>query len=380
MLSDPINTDSRDGKRPRRSDSDPSTSPTASTTGNSERPPSQPPRKRTHHDPSASTSATPTVPNPRTHPTSDPSWDCLCLVCRKTGHVVEKCPLYIWQWEHPGSTLPPDVELTRPSPPFNPFPTIEGSTQASCPRCSQLDTLRRITNHHPFVSEDLDDNHSKRAARKTTTQIPSLGPIRPLRLLSTCSLCRLIFDLSYMTDEEMEIVHAGGELVVVTGWTIHHLESDLYWSGCGGGEGPYAKYVYTSVTTSSWADGTYKPKRLVGEAVEAIGLIDIGECQPNGGPALVVRQVDPTTPNCCMIKDWLRRCDDLHHITCRPFVSEGIKQIKLIDVEIARLSCILLTAVTTLPLVMCGEVWSNPVTSWGKYCRPFLRLSRMPWL
>ena len=136
-----------------------------------------------------------------------------------------------------------------------------------------------------------------------------------------------------MTDEEMEIVRAGGELVVATGWTIHHLESDLYWSGCGGGEGPYAKYVYTSVTTSSWADGTYKPKRLVGEAVEAIGLIDIGECQPNGGPALVVRQVDPTTPNCCMIKDWLRRCDDLHHITCRPFVSEGIKQIKLIDVE-----------------------------------------------
>jgi hypothetical protein len=137
-----------------------------------------------------------------------------------------------------------------------------------------------------------------------------------------------------MTDEEMEIIHTGGELVVATGWTIHHLESDLYWSGCGVGRGPYAKCVYTSVTTSSWADGIYEPKRLVGEAVEAIGLIDIGECQPNGpGPTLGVRQVDPTTPDYCMIKDWFRRCDDLHHITCRPFVSEGIKQIKLIDVE-----------------------------------------------
>ncbi|KAF8554824.1 HET-domain-containing protein, partial [Imleria badia] len=30
---------------------------------------------------------------------------------------------------------------------------------------------------------------------------------------------------------------------------------------------------------------------------------------------------------------WLCRCSDLHHITCRPFVSEGLEQIKLVDVE-----------------------------------------------
>jgi hypothetical protein len=246
---------------------------------------------------------------------------------------VEKCPRYIWQWEHPGSTLPPDVEPTRPSPPFNPFPTIDGSSQALCPRCSQLDTsLSKIASHRPFVQEDYDDGHSKRATRKTT-QIPSLGPVRTLLLLSTCSLCRLIFDSSYLTDEEMEIVRFGGELVLVTGWTIYRLEKDLYWTGCGRGKGPYAKCMYTSVTTWSWADGIYEPKRLVEEAVEAIGLIDIGECQPGGGPALGVRQVNPTTPNYSVIKDWLRGCDSLHHITCRPFVSEDLKEMKLIDVE-----------------------------------------------
>ena len=331
MLLNPINTDSRDGKRS-RSDSDSSTSPTASgdtTTGNSERPPSQPPRKRTHHDLSASTSATPTVPNPRTDPTSDPSWDCLCLVCRKTGHVVEKCPLYIQQWEHPDSTLPPDVEPTRPSPPFNPFPPIEESTQASCPRCSQLDSLSRIASHRPVMWRDMAYSNS-RMSRKTT-QIPSLGPIRSLRLLSTCSLCRLIFDSSYLTDDLMETVRDGSELMIVTAWTIHRLERDLHWSGDMRGKGPYAKCVYTAVVTQS--DGNCTPQEFVDDTVGAIGLIDIGECQLNGGPALGVRRVDPTTPDYCMIKDWLRRCDDLHHTTCRPFVSEYLKQIKLVDVE-----------------------------------------------
>lgn len=256
----------------------------------------------------------------------------LCLVCRQTGHVVEKCPRYIWQWENPGSTLPPDVEPTRPSPPLNPLPTIEGSTQALCQRCSRLDALGRISRHRPFVLEDMDDNHSKRATKKAT-QIPSLGPIRSLQLLSTCPLCRLLFDVSHLTDEEMEIVRSGGELVVVTGWTVHRLERELYWRGCGRGKGPYARCVYTSVTTWSWVDGIYEPNRLVEEAMEAIGLIDIGESASNGVPALGVRPVDPKTPDYSMIKGWLHRCDDLHHITCRPLVSESLKQIKLINVE-----------------------------------------------
>ena len=50
-------------------------------------------------------------------------------------------------------------------------------------------------------------------------------------------------------------------------------------------------------------------------------------------PRLGSKTSDPTTPDYCTIKDWLRRCDDLHPITCRPSVSEGLKQIKLVDVE-----------------------------------------------
>lgn len=46
-----------------------------------------------------------------------------------------------------------------------------------------------------------------------------------------------------------------------------------------------------------------------------------------------MRQVDPHTPDYNMIKNWLRRCDELHHVTCRPLFSEDLKRIKLVDVE-----------------------------------------------
>ena len=244
---------------------------------------------------------------------------------------MEKCPRYVWQGEHPGLTLPPDVEPTRPSPPFNPFPTMERSTQVLCQQCSKLDALSRFASHRPFVVEDFDNDRSKRV-RKKMAQIPSLGPVLSLRLLSTCPLCRLIFDMSNLADEEVETVRSGGELVVMTGWMIHRLEDGLGWSEYERGKGPYAKCVYTSVATSSWADGVFDPGGLVGAAVEAIGLIDSGGSQPEGTPALGVKQVGPT-PDYSVIKDWFHRCDDLHHITCRPLVSEGLKQIKLVDVE-----------------------------------------------
>ncbi|KAG6382077.1 heterokaryon incompatibility protein-domain-containing protein [Boletus reticuloceps] len=249
--------------------------------------------------------------------------DCLCLFCRKKGHVVGKCPQYAWEWPEPRdqdvdsdseSTLPPGVERGRPYPPFNPLPTIEG---ALCQRCSQLDELSRIASHRPIVREDMDDEALASGEK----------------LLSTCPLCRLIFDMTYLTDDEMKVVGIETELVLVTGWTIHRLEPDLYWKGLGRRNSPYAKCVYTSVTAQCHPV-VYRPHCLVEQATEAIGLIEIGEArQPHGAPALGVRQVDPKTPNYRIIKDWLHRCEDLHHLTCRPLVSEELKQIKLINVE-----------------------------------------------
>ncbi|KAF8435174.1 hypothetical protein L210DRAFT_3762894 [Boletus edulis BED1] len=199
----------------------------------------------------------------------------------------------------------------------------------------RLDALSGIASHRPIVREDLVDEFGERVTKKTS-KIPSLGPVRSLQLLSTCPLCRLIFDMTYLTDDEMKVVGIKTELVLVTGWTIHRLEPDLDWKGLGRRNRPYAKCMYTSVTASQCHPGIYRPHCLVEEAMEAIGLIEIREArdgQPHDAPALGVRQVDPKSPNYRIIKDWLHRCEDLHHLTCHPLVSEELKRIKLINVE-----------------------------------------------
>ncbi|KAG6371920.1 heterokaryon incompatibility protein-domain-containing protein [Boletus reticuloceps] len=67
--------------------------------------------------------------------------------------------------------------------------------------------------------------------------------------------------------------------------------------------------------------------------MDAIGVMDSSHRGAKGMPALGVKTVDPQTCDYSLIRGWLRRCNDQHPITCRPFMSEGLKQIKLIDVE-----------------------------------------------
>ena len=277
-------------------------------------------------------------------PISDSDQDCLCLLCRKIGHVVGTCPLYPLTLKWPGdldstsssdaeSSCSSDVEVLPPSPPFDPFPITEESTQALCERCSQLEELMaRIEDHHPIVAGDVEADDFT-SLNKQKIRIPPLGPVRSLRLLSTCPLCCLIGDISDLADEELDAVRDGCELVLVTGWTIHRLEMGLCWEECERGGGPYAKCMYTSMTTQFVGDGAYRPRRLVREGIDAIGLLDIEEGRSNDTPSLGVKRVDPQTPDYGMIKGWLHRCDELHHTTCRPLAPENLKRIKLVDVE-----------------------------------------------
>ncbi|KAF8835566.1 HET-domain-containing protein [Paxillus ammoniavirescens] len=64
--------------------------------------------------------------------------------------------------------------------------------------------------------------------------------------------------------------------------------------------------------------------------MDAIGLEGIREGVGEGSRALPVKR---TTADYGMIKGWLSRCDDLHHITCRLAWSDGLRGIKLINVE-----------------------------------------------
>ena len=225
--------------------------------------------------------------------------------------------------------VPAETDGAPPPHAFNlPFPTIEleGSLESLCQRCIELETgFSALAGAH-LVGNNVD------IQRAVMRQIPiaSLGPLRTLQLFSTCPLCRLIFDTTHLSKKDLRPVTkpknaSEGQLVLCAVWTLIHLIPDIQppkeeW-------GPHAMCVYTRVTQERDMDDY---DFHLHSGVDAIAIVDSGE---GGAPVLGVKGVNPRVVDYNMLKDWLRRCDELHHITCRPLVSDDLRKIKLVDVE-----------------------------------------------
>lgn len=260
--------------------------------------------------------------------------DCLCLICRQVGHLVESCPQF-QEGPPKDDELSQDPKPQTPSHPFNrPFPPNKASAQVLCQRCTQLDDQFEIL---AGTDSSERDRYMEKVERRMTP-IPPLGPVTSVRLLSTCPLCRLMFDITYLSNNDFQSIHDPesedeGQLALVPAWTLVHLDSaqDIWpkkeW-------GPHAICLYTAVTR---ARSRWQPQIGVHAGEDAIAVVDVEENGAVGTPILGVKKVDPQTPKYHMIKEWLRRCDALHHITCRPLVSEGLKKIKLVNVETRRI-------------------------------------------
>ncbi|KIJ06610.1 hypothetical protein PAXINDRAFT_103290, partial [Paxillus involutus ATCC 200175] len=156
---------------------------------------------------------------------------CLCLLCRQVGHVTESCP-YLSQGKRQdkfsGMTLPTELEAARLSAAFDSSssPTTALEARSLCQRCKNLNIFSTFT------------------AKKKINRIRALGPAMTLQLLSTCPLCCLIFDITYLTEDDLrditEVIHGPKcQVVLVLAWTINRLERDLRWPAYAKGEGPY---------------------------------------------------------------------------------------------------------------------------------------------
>ena len=296
------------------------------------------------------------------HSTRLSTAECLCLVCRQVGHLVQSCP-YLQQ-EQRQATNSKLFGLSPPSSSKIP-PSVEGSGETLCRRCRKLDvTLRKLSGAHPFVPDDKSESHAERAEKKMA-HIPTLGRVKSLRLLATCPLCRFIFDITCLTDEDMQTIeHAiddsTGHLALVSAWTIHRLERSLEWPEYQNGIGPYAKCIYTVVTSGTASKSTI----MVDCALDAIGVVDVTESNEEGASALGVRKVDPETPNYDMIKDWLRRCDELHRSTCHTPASQDLLHIKLVDAETRK--------IVAYPHDGCDYIALSYV--WGNVIQPAYKL------
>ena len=284
--------------------------------------------------------------------------DCLCLTCRQAGHLVKSCPQF--------PKAPQDDELfTKPQTPTlsfnNPSSPSQPSAQALCQRCIRLDEqFEVLAGTH---SSERDQYMEK--VKRRLTPIPPLGPVTSIQLLSTCPLCRLIFDITYLSDDDLESIRDPessdeGQLALVPAWTLVHLDpAQEVWPKKEWG--PHAACLYTAVTR---ARSRWQPQIGVHAGVDAIAVVNVGENNAVGAPILGAEKVDPQTPNYSMIKEWFRRCDALHHITCQPLVSEALKEIKLVDVESRQ--------IVTYPLDGCEYIALSYV--WGGVVQPSYKL------
>ncbi|CCL99252.1 uncharacterized protein FIBRA_01267 [Fibroporia radiculosa] len=287
----------------------------------------------------------------------------LCLVCRQVGHTVQLCP-YLSRGSRSdkdsGIELPGELEAAREAAAFE-TPcslTTTSRNQSLCQRCANLDILGAFTASAPFT---LADKSPESAATKKVLRMRSLGPILTLQLLATCPLCRLLFDITYLDKADLENVTSllrgpgEGVLLLVPAWTANRVERELQWPKYAKGKGPFARCLYTAVkpASDSWAWGT----SLVDWATDAIGIEDHGHDRAG---ALCVKRVDAQTADYSMMRAWLHRCDKLHHATCRPFLSEGLKKIKLVDVENCK--------IVQYPVEFCDYVALSYV--WGGIVQP----------
>ncbi|KAG9312674.1 heterokaryon incompatibility protein-domain-containing protein [Chiua virens] len=253
---------------------------------------------------------------------------CLCLICRQGGHLVKMCPRFL-QGDGLEDESPTGV-LSRSSP-FNlPFLSDEASAHVLCHQCSQLDDQFDIL---AGARPSERDQYMEKVKRRTTP-IPLLGPVTSIRLLSTCPLCRLIFDITYFSSDDLQSIRSPenaeeGQLALVPAWTLVHLDpAQEVWPKKEWGS--HSVCLYTAVTR---AKSRWQPQIGVHAGVDAIAMeCGTDKCAADV-PVLGVKKVDPQTPDYNAIKEWLRRCDTLHQITCRPLVSEDLKKIKLVDVE-----------------------------------------------
>lgn len=212
--------------------------------------------------------------------------DCLCLICRQVGHVVQSCPQFPKE-DLQGVKVPAGTDVARPSRAFNPpISAAKGSLDSLCRQCNELDVGFGALAGARLVGNNV--GHIQRAVIRRTP-LASLGPPRTLRLFSTCPLCRLIFDITYLSKNDLRAVThpknaSKGYLILSAVWTLMHLMPDTQppkeeW-------GPRAICAYTQVAQQG---DIYHPDFRVRLGVDATAIVDTSEGGGGGGPDIMGR-------------------------------------------------------------------------------------------
>jgi hypothetical protein len=229
----------------------------------------------------------------------------LCLECRNTGHIASDC-----SQECNDNDIDWFVSPERAT--FNTDNIKSG--RVLCKRCSNLNIIEYLEQDIPWTSAADRGTHSE-----LHKYIRNLGKVGSIRFRKDCPLCRCLFALTPTPDCDDQ------DVLMLPNWNLNRLEGgvavDLPEKRCS------ARGILMTLANGEDVDFSKDSSLDRGDC-----LAILQEDLSDGNCALGGRRI-ASTINFDLIHQWLAKCSDLHPITCTPMWNEGLRKIRLVDVE-----------------------------------------------
>jgi hypothetical protein len=229
----------------------------------------------------------------------------LCLKCRKSGHVAERCLFPYWAQDPFGWFFSKE----RKSMDFHgPYP------QKLCQRCENLNLLQLLSENLPWKST----SELNSLAAKGAGAFRSLGKTGSTEFWDNCSLCRCLFAMTPSPSSPSQ------DVLIVPDWTMNRVTGETDTVKTMDRWHEFSKCLLVTLDSESGNLG-FSTKAHRGDA-----LCVIEENNPRY--SLGGRVISPDL-NIHIINHWLSSCSKYHSPKCHPTWRHDLPDIKLVEVS-----------------------------------------------
>ena len=216
-----------------------------------------------------------------------------------------------------------------------------------CRRCRELDILNWLETEPP-IQTDRDLSKVKENSGTVDPRLfRDLGEAGSIKLYYDCPICRCLFGLTPIPSA------CDKHVLLILSWSMYRLEASI------------SMDTSEKRKTSKYITVVLEPS-ATGLTIEDLastrgdGLCVASKMDHDHLDSLSAIELDPHRIDIDSILRWLKECDLLHSLTCKPQMSPNLIHIRLIDVEARRI--VMYSSKTEIYLAL-SYVWGK-----GKYC------------
>ena len=222
---------------------------------------------------------------------------------------MQNCSSGQWAWEFGWFFSPARMAMSINSDANVP-------QQEPCERCRKLDIIGLLHKEMPWNTlTNLD-----RAAHEGDNLIRSIGQTGTIEFRSTCAVCQCLFAL---TPNPSSLTQ---DILIVPHWTMGRVVGENENEMSMEEKRRYAKCLLVMLRPSSQS----MPFSWAMHRGDALCILE--DDMTNDSGTMGGRVVSPHSLNTPLIEEWLTTCWRLHGPDCKPQYSDGLQDIRLIDI------------------------------------------------